>query len=360
VKPIYVTEPFLPPLNEYVAHLEEIWGRNVLTNQGPLVNELEQSIQSYHGIQANVHCVANGGLGLQIVLKALGVTGEVVTTPLSYVATTSCPLWEGCSIKFADIDPDRLTIDPDAVESVIGPNTEAIVATHVYGNPCDCETLEAISNKHGIALIYDAAHAFGVAYQEKSILEYGDASMVSLHSTKLLHAVEGGFVVASDPAVAEKVEWMRRFGHQDNGAFHGVGINAKLSELHAAMGLCNLKYVEKIIRKRNVICDVYDEAIGDDDALSTIKYRQGATRNYSYYPVIFDSEASLLAAMARFNEANIFPRRYFYPDLSTFFSQSAVNCPRSIDISRRILCLPLAESMDHSATDRVVTALRAS
>jgi dTDP-4-amino-4,6-dideoxygalactose transaminase len=357
MKPIYITEPFLPPLGEYLQYLEQIWESKSLTNQGPLVRELEQGIRAFHGIKAQVHCIANGGLGLQIALKALGVTGEVITTPLSYVATTSCPLWQGCSVKFADIDPEHLTIDPAAVESAIGPNTEAILATHVYGNPCDCEKLEAIAKKHGIALIYDAAHAFSVGYQGKSILEYGDASMVSLHSTKLLHAVEGGFLVASDPIVAEKVEWMRRFGHKDDGSYHGVGINAKMSELHAAMGLCNLKYAKEIIQKRKAICAAYDQAISQDKALSTIKFRKNTKRNYSYYPVIFDSESSLETKMERFNKLNIFPRRYFYPDLSEFSSQGSANCWRAIDISRRILCLPLAENMDHHATSRVVDAL---
>ena len=252
-KPIQVTEPFLPPLEEYVEYLKGIWGRNQLTNQGPLVQELEHKIQVYHQIDMPVHCVTNGGLGLQIILKALGVNGEVITTPFSYVATASCPLWEGCSVKFADIEPDHLTIDPAAVEAAIGPDTEAIVATHVFGNPCDCEALEAIASKHGLALIFDAAHAFGVRYKGKSILEYGDASMVSLHATKLLHAVEGGFVVAKDPLVAEKIEWMRRFGHKGPEEFYGVGINAKMSELHAAMGLCNLRHLEAILKKRQEV-----------------------------------------------------------------------------------------------------------
>ena len=179
-----------------MAYLEGIWERKALTNQGVLVEELEQKIQAHHQLQIPVHCVANGGLGLQIAIKALGIKGEVITTPFSYVATTSCPLWEGCTVTFADIEPDHLTIDPAAVEAAITPDTEAILATHVFGNPCDCEALEKIANRHGLALIFDAAHAFGVRYKDKSILEYGDASMVSMHATKLFHTVEGGFVVA--------------------------------------------------------------------------------------------------------------------------------------------------------------------
>ena len=346
-KAIYVTEPFLPPLEDYVEYLKGVWDRNVLTNQGPLVRELEQNIQAYHQIDMPVHCVTNGGLGLQIMLKALDIKGEVITTPFTYVATSSCPLWEGCSIKFADIEPDHLTIDPAAVEAVIGPETEAIMATHVFGNPCDCEALEAIASKHGLALIFDAAHAFGVSYKGKSILEYGDASMVSLHATKLLHAVEGGFVVAKDPAVAEKVEWMRRFGHKGPEEFHGLGINAKMSELHAAMGLCNLKYIKEILEKRKAVCDAYDLAfikLKTED-LRPYAYRKEATRNYAYYPLIFGSEEALLKTLESLNDANIFARRYFYPDLSSCFASDQEVCPLAIDISKRILCLPLSDLM---------------
>ncbi|MDC1405959.1 DegT/DnrJ/EryC1/StrS family aminotransferase [Akkermansiaceae bacterium] len=355
--PINVTEPYLPPLEEYVEYLKGIWERNLLTNQGPLVCELEQDIQAYHQIDMPVHCVTNGGLGLQIMLKALGVKGEVITTPFSYVATASCPLWEGCSVKFADIEPDYLTIDPAAVEAAIGPDTEAILGTHVFGNPCDCEALEKIASKHGLALIFDAAHAFGVRYKNKSLLEYGDASMVSLHATKLLHAVEGGFVVAKDPSVAKKVEWMRRFGHKGQEDFHGVGINAKISELHAAMGLCNLKHLPEIHKKRRAVCAAYDEAIDVKGGVSAISYRKGASRNYSYYPVIFDSESTLLSTMERLHDANIFPRRYFYPSLSAYFGDEEDPCPVSCDVSKRIVCLPLSENTDAFTVDAVTSLI---
>jgi dTDP-4-amino-4,6-dideoxygalactose transaminase len=358
MKPIQVTEPFLPPLEEYVEYLKGVWERNLLSNQGPLVCELEQKLQAYHQINMPVHCVANGGLGLQIILKALGVQGEVITTPFSYVATASCPLWEGCKVKFADIEPGYLTIDPAAVEASIGPDTEAIMATHVFGNPCDCEALEKIASKHGLALIFDAAHAFGVRYKDKSILEYGDASMVSLHATKLLHAVEGGFVVAKDPLVAEKVEWMRRFGHKGYEDFHGVGINAKMSELHGAMGLCNLKYLEAILRKRQKVCEIYDQFIDSAESLSTISYREGASRNYSYYPVIFDSERSLVETLAHFNNVDVFPRRYFHPSLTTLPNRLSAELPIADDISKRILCLPLYESMSLSVAELTLSSLK--
>jgi dTDP-4-amino-4,6-dideoxygalactose transaminase len=357
MKPIQVTEPFLPPLEEYVEYLKGIWERNLLTNQGPLVCELEHKIQACHQIDMPVHCVTNGGLGLQIILKALGVKGEVITTPFSYVATASCPLWEGCSVQFADIEPDNLTIDPVAVEAAIGPNTEAILATHVFGNPSDCEALETIANKNGLALIFDAAHAFGVRYKGKSILEYGDASMVSLHATKLIHAVEGGFVVAKDPLVAEKIEWMRRFGHKGPEEFYGVGINAKMSELHAAMGLCNLRHLEAILKKRQEVCEVYDKALAVERSITTMTYREGASLNYSYYPILFESESLMLQTAARLNAANIFPRRYFHPDLSSCFGDNRESCPVTVDVSSRILCFPLSSQLGEDVIGRVVSIL---
>ena len=358
MKEISVTEPFFPPIEEYIEYLKGIWDSKWLTNQGPLVREFEERLQDYQGLNLKVYCVANGGLGLQIALKALGITGEVITTPFSYVATTACPLWKGCTVKFADIDADTLTINPKAVEAAIESRTEAILATHVFGNPCDVEALEIIAKKYGLALIYDAAHAFGVTYKGKSLLEYGDVSMVSMHATKLLHSVEGGFVVAQDSQVAERMEWMRRFGHKGFEAFHGVGINAKMSELHAAMGLCNLDHIDAILEKRKAICDAYDQALFGHQSsvvshqLSSIAYRKGASRNYIYYPVIFQSETELLAAITRLNSNKIYSRRYFYPSLHQMpqWSSEHSECPVSSDISDRILCLPLSTEMDIDIT----------
>ncbi|CAA6680044.1 MULTISPECIES: DegT/DnrJ/EryC1/StrS aminotransferase family protein [unclassified Lentimonas] len=361
MKRINVTEPFLPPFEEYVEYLKGIWERNWLTNQGPLVQEFEQKLQAYHSLSTPVHCVTNGALGLQIALKALDVKGEVVTTPFSYVATTACPLWEGCTVKFADIEPDTLTIDPQAVEAEITSETEAILATHVFGNPCDVEALDALGAKHGLAVIYDAAHAFGVTYKGKSILEYGDASMVSLHATKLMHAVEGGFIVAKDSAVSEKMEWMRRFGHKGTEAFHGVGTNAKMSELHAAMGLCNLNHVEEILGNRKAVCDAFDRAFSfQPSSLRALVYRQGASRNYSYYPVIFESEAKLLKAMGKMNDSGIFARRYFYPSLEHVLTSMVGEVTEvSRNIASRIACLPLSATQEQATTEEILSILLA-
>jgi dTDP-4-amino-4,6-dideoxygalactose transaminase len=359
MKIINVTEPYLPPLDEYVEHLRGIWDRNWLTNQGPLVNELEQKLQAYHQLSIPGYCVANGSLGLQIALKALDVKGEVITTPFSYVATASCPIWEGCRLKFTDIEPDSLTINPAAVEAAITPQTEAILATHVFGNPCDVEALEAIAAKHGLALIFDAAHAFGVSYKGKSILEYGDVSMVSMHATKLMHSVEGGFIVAKDSAISEKMEWMRRFGHNGPEAFHGVGINAKMSEFHAAMGLCVLKRVNIIMQQRRLLTEAYDANL--PDGILRFHYRDEASRNYSYYPVIFESEQSLLAAVEALESKNVIPRRYFYPLLNhcDLMDTSIVSSyPVAKSVSERILCFPMSyaadiDSMMHAVLDPI-------
>jgi len=329
------------------------------------VQEFEQRLQSYHELEMPVHCVANGSLGLQIGLKALGVRGEVITTPFSYVATTACPLWEGCSVKFADIEPDTLTIDPQAVEAAISSKTEAILATHVFGNPCDVEALEAIAEKHKLALIFDAAHAFGIRYKGKSILGYGDASMVSLHATKLMHAVEGGFIVAKDPAVSERMEWMRRFGHDGPESYHGVGMNAKLSEFHAAMGLCGMSHLEDILSSRQEVVQAYDRLLfghgsdEDDFMYSTIEYRECASKNFAYYPVIFGDKEYMLHVMNRLQQQQIYPRRYFYPvlnEVECFRAEGAF--PVAESVASSILCLPLSTQLQSADIDLIVNLIR--
>ena len=359
-KPIQVTKAFLPPFQEYVERLQGIWDRGWLTNNGPLLLELEEKLKVYHGLATPVHCLTNGALGLQIALKAMGVRGEVITTPFSYVATTACPLWEGCTVKFADIEPSSLTIDPMAVEAAITTQTEAIMATHVFGNPCDVEVLERIAEKYGLALIFDAAHAFGVRINGKSILEYGDISMVSLHATKLFHTIEGGFVVATNSELSGKMEWMRRFGHKGLDDFYGVGINAKMNEFQAAMGLCNLQHIDYIMSTRRNMVAAYHEQMSS--ALS-VKFafdlRKNTEWNNAYYPVLFDSENELLEAMDSLASQKIVPRRYFYPSLEQIFSNSTSrnDCPRSKDIASRIMCLPLFASDDLEFIQRIFSVL---
>ncbi|MBK1827517.1 DegT/DnrJ/EryC1/StrS family aminotransferase [Haloferula rosea] len=357
--PIQVTTPFLPEFRAYTDLLQGVWERNHLTNQGPLVRELESRIPTHLGLERPVLCVANGGLGLQLLLKAMDVRGTVITTPFSYVATSSCPAWEGLDVRFADIESDHLTLDPAAVEASIDSSSEAIIATHVFGNPCAVDSLARIADKHGLALIYDAAHAWGVRHQGKSILSFGHASMVSTHATKLFHTVEGGFVTAAAPDVMDRVEWMRRFGHKDNDSFHGIGINAKMSEMHAAMGLAVMDRLGEISGRREKICQTYKEALANQSEIRpAFALRSDTEWNHSYFPVLFESEKNLLRAVQRMGQDDIHPRRYFYPCLNQSFStDDRDGCPVSSDISRRILCLPLSHALTDAELARVIRAL---
>ena len=339
--------PFLPPLTEYVQYLEGIWEREWLTNQGELSKELESSIQKHLNLSSPAVCAANAGLLLQIALHAFGVKGEVITTPFTYIATASCPLWEGCDVVFADIDPHSLNLDPATAEAAITSRTEAIIATHVFGNPCDVDAFEQIGRRYGIPIIYDAAHAFGVSLREKSLLEYGDASILSLHATKLFHAVEGGIFVSSHQDITTKVEWMRRYGHNGNEAYYGVGINAKISELHAAMGLCVLSHFEEISEKRFQLVGAYDEVIAKHSHIRfAFELPPESEWNASYYPVIFSSQSALEKAIDRMTIRNICPRRYFYPGLNSIPALDSLrSLPVVDDIAQRVLALPLHHGM---------------
>ncbi|MEM1083903.1 MAG: DegT/DnrJ/EryC1/StrS family aminotransferase [Verrucomicrobiota bacterium] len=357
MKPVHVTEPFLPPLEEYTRLLGEIWERGWVTNHGPVLQQLERGLAEHLELDSRVICIANGGLGLQIALKALGVRGEVVTTPFSYIATASCPLWDGCSVKYADIDEETLTLDVAAVESTITADTEAILATHVFGNPCDVEAFRDLGEKHGIPVVYDAAHAFGVRYAGESVLRWGNASMVSTHATKFFNTIEGGFVCSMNPEIEKKMEWMRRFGHDGPYEFHGVGLNAKLSELHAAVGILNLQRIQSIIEVRKKATELYDELLaGSDSVAFAMTIREGAEWNYAYYPVLYRSEAELVQAIERFGKVGIYPRRYFWPTLERALGTGdGSDTPIAKDVSDRILCLPLSASITNETIERVVS-----
>jgi len=342
---IFVTKTFLPPIEEYEAFLKQIWERDFLTNQGPLLHEFEDKVQKYLGVDT-FQFVANGTLALQIALRALDITdGEVITTPFTYVATTESILWERCTPVFVDIDPDTFTIDADKIEAAITDKTRAIMPVHVFGIPCDIEKIDAIAKKHDLKVIYDAAHAFGAQYKGKSLMGYGDISIGSFHATKLFHTIEGGCLVVRDQAVSDKVELLKRFGHNNDDHIL-AGTNAKASEFQAAMGLANLKYVNGNIKKRKKICEQYDSLLPDD------RFRKQAVptdtvRNYSYYPVVVDSEKTLLDMIKRLNKENIFPRRYFYPSLNKLpYITTAQSAPVSEDIASRIMCLPLHADLE--------------
>lgn len=336
---IPVTKPFMPPKEEYLMCLEGIWEREYLTNNGPLVQELEQKLKDYLNIEHLLY-LSNGTVALQIAIKALGLKGEIITTPFSYVATTSSIVWEGCTPVFVDIDPDTFNIDPALIEDAITDQTTGILATHVFGNPCDIDAIQAIADKHGLKVIYDASHCFGTLYKGRSVFAYGDVSTTSFHATKLFHTVEGGAVFANNADLDYRMSRMRNFGHAGFEKFDGIGINGKNSEFHAAMGLCNLDCIADILGSRKRQCRLYDELLADAP-VQGVTVQKDSEWNCAYYPVIFESEAVTLSVKEALEEKYIFPRRYFYPSLDTLDYVKTEEVKVSKDISERILCLPL-------------------
>ncbi len=328
---INVTKVFLPPIDEYRSYLNQIWRTHQLTNQGPLLLEFERQVIEYLDVP-NLHFVNNGTMALQLALRALNINdGEVITTPFSYVATTSSILWENCSPKFVDIDPETLCLDADKIEAAITRKTKAIMPVHVFGHPCDVEKIGLIAKKHNLKVIYDGAHAFGVKYQGRSLLDYGDISVCSFHATKLFHTIEGGCLITKNKKTSNNIELMKRFGH--NGDDHYMlGINGKATEFQAAMGLCNLKYVDSIIQHRKKLVNLYDKLLNQPRKMIA---RKGTEHNYSYYPIVFGDENKLLKVIKRLNKENIFPRRYFFPSLNTLpYLSSYQACPISEDICK--------------------------
>lgn len=352
---IPVTKPFIPPIEQYESYLQGVWERNWMTNNGPLVNDLELKLKRYFELKHLLY-VSNGTIALQIAIKALGLTKEVITTPFSYVATTSSLVWEGCNPVFVDIDPESLNIDPDRIEEAITENTQAILATHCFGNPCNVETIDKIAKKNELKVIYDAAHCFGTKINGKSVFSFGDISTTSFHATKIYHTVEGGAVFTPDPTLLRRMALLRNFGHDGPEVFNGVGINGKNSEFHAAMGLCNLDYVNKILDVRKKQCNIYDHF------LQNLNYRKPSTMesanfNHAYYPIILDSEEIVLKMKASLEKSEIYPRRYFYPSLSSLNYVDKKQTPIADDISSRILCLPLYHTLSEVEQELIARIL---
>ncbi len=337
---INVTKAFLPDREEYIRYIHQIWDNVQLTNNGPLLQKLEEQLKEYLGVNQLYYC-GNGTIVLQIALKALDIKKEVITTPFSYCATTNSILWESCTPVFVDIDPENFNIDPNLIEAAITPDTQAIMATHVYGNPCAVEAIEEIARKHTLWVIYDSAHAFGVKLNGRSLLSFGDLSTCSFHATKVFHTVEGGAIISNHPELHEKLQLLRAFGHRGDEEYKFAGINGKNSEFHAAMGLCNLPHVTNIIAERKLIFDSYDELLNWEH-LEKPRINPEIEYNYAYYPVLFPSEAIMRRVQEALGEQQIFPRRYFYPSLNTLpFMPRQYSCPVSEDIAARVLSLPL-------------------
>ncbi len=335
---IHVTKTYLPPIEDYQKYVAEIWQRGQVTNNGPLVRELEEKLKEFLGVKHLFFCT-NGTIVIQLALKVLGITKEVITTPFSYCATATAPLWENCKPVMADILSTDYCIDPLKVEQAINENTQAIIATHVFGNPCKLDALQNIAQKHNLKLIYDAAHAFGVSIAGKSLLSFGDISTCSFHATKVFHTIEGGCIITDNDEYAKKISLYRSFGHVNDDYF-SMGINAKNSEFHAAMGLCVLPNLESIIKRRKEVSEMYDslligKIIRPEAMAGNFEY------NYAYYPVIFDSEEKLLKVKKALEDQQIYPRRYFYPSLNTLNYIEKTECDFADNLAPRVLCLPL-------------------
>lgn len=348
---VYVTRPFLPPKEEYLKRVSDVFDRAVLTNQGPEVQELESSMKSYLGTQ-NFQYVTNGTVAIQIAMRALDITeGEIITTPFSYVATTSTILWERCTPVFVDIETDNFTIDPAKIEAAITPRTKAIMPVHVFGYACNVEAIQKIADKYGLKVIYDGAHSFGSRYKGKALCTYGDIATLSFHATKLFHTLEGGACVIRDDDVAEKLDLIKRFGHVGDNHY-ALGINAKQDELNAAMGNVNMNYIDAIIEDRKRSSDFYDTLLSG--RLQRPTSQEGLEYNYAYYPVVFPDEKALLSSFAALEKSDIFPRRYFYPSLNTLpYLNERFNCPVSQDICSRIACLPLYYGLEDEVIETI-------
>lgn len=356
-KSIFVTQPSLAPLDEFTALLEGVWERGILTHNGPLVQRLEREICEKLELDHFI-TVTNGTIAIQMAIKALEIKGEIITTPFTWVATLSAIQWEGCTPVFCDIEPDTLNMDPAKIEAAITDKTVAIMPVHVFGNPCDVDAIEAIAKKHGLKVIYDAAHAIGSTYKEKSLLEYGDVSATSLHATKLLNTAEGGGCITTDKELHEKIKRIRFFGHNDAKDIVEEGFNGKITEVHAALGIANLKYYDEVLQDRKTKYTFYKDALQDlsNVRFQTIKFGEA---NYSYFPIIFDSEQQLLKVEKALNEAQIVPRRYFYPAVNTFEAiVPYVEMPIAEDIAKRILCLPLYWNLETEDVKRIVDIIR--
>ncbi|WP_299626095.1 DegT/DnrJ/EryC1/StrS family aminotransferase [uncultured Tenacibaculum sp.] len=352
---INVTKCFFPPLEEYTKFTEIIWNNQWLTNNGELFKELSKKLKEYLEVDYIIP-MTNGTLPINIALNAFAEEGEVITTPFSYVATTASIVWEKCTPVFVDISPDYLTIDESKIEEAITDKTTAILATHVFGNPCEVDKITEIAEKYNLIVIYDAAHCFGVKYKNNSLLSYGDVSTCSFHATKLFHTGEGGAAICKNEKIYHEMFYRHNFGHNGPLDFHGLGINAKMSELQSAMGLSLFPYIDHIINERKKVCQFYDNKLNFKDYRS-IKIREFTDWNYSYYPIIFSSEKKLLELEHKLNQNNIYPRRYFYPSLEKLPYINENSCQISEDISSRIMCLPLYVGLEEEELNLIVELL---
>jgi len=356
---ILVTKSILPPIEEYINELSELWESRWLTNAGQKHKELTENLKKYLDI-SEIELFANGHLALEIALQALGVEGEVITTPFTFISTTNAIVRRGLKPVFCDIDRDRWTIDADKIRKLITKNTSAILAVHVYGIPCDIEAIDNIAKEYNLKVIYDAAHTFAAKYKEKSIVAYGDISMYSFHATKVFHTIEGGALIFNDKTLSDKIKHLRDFGLCPGGEeADEIGTNAKLSEFHAAMGLCNLRHIKEVVNKRKKCSEHYDMHLKNIMGIEIFPDINELERNYAYYPVIVTEKFKYNRnqILEKLNKYNIFARKYFYPLTNRFQSfdekYSHFETPVAEYISNNVLCLPLYADLNLEDIDKI-------
>ena len=360
-KLITVTSPLLPSLDEFIPMLKDIWDRKWLTNNGHYHKELEKALAEYLGVKY-ISLFTNGTLPLITALQAMRITGEVITTPYSFVATTHSIWWNGLKPVFVDVDKKTGNIDPEKIEAAITPHTTAIMPVHVYGTPCNTKRIQEIADVYGLKVIYDAAHAFGVKVNGESILNAGDMSTLSFHATKVYNTVEGGALVCHDEATKKRIDYLKNFGFAGETTVVAPGINSKMDEIRAAYGLLNLKQVDDAIARRKATAERYRAALKDVAGIRMLEDVEGVRHNYAYFPIFISKEYGLSrdALYEKLKEHNVYGRRYFYPLISTFSAYKGLesarpeNLPIAHKLADQVLCLPMFAGLDNDSIDRII------
>jgi dTDP-4-amino-4,6-dideoxygalactose transaminase len=365
-EPVYVTRPALPPLEEFVEYLRKIWDTRILTNNGPFHQQFEKELAGYLGVK-HLSVFANGTMALVTALQALRITGEVITTPFSFVATTHSLWWNNIKPVFVDIEPEYFNLDPEKIEAAITPQTTAIMPVHVYGNPCRVDEIQKIADTYGLKVIYDAAHAFGVTVNGNSILNYGDLSVLSFHATKTFNTIEGGAIICHDEKTKKRIDFLKNFGFADEVTVVEPGINAKMNEMQAAYGLLQLKYIDEYITARKSVTELYRENLWDMRGIRVMNDIPGVRHSYTYFPILIDEREFYNTrdeVYDRFKKHNIFSRRYFFPLISQFPTYRGLpsaakgNLPVAENVSSQVLCLPIYPDLDKTTQDEIISLLR--
>jgi len=364
-KPIYVTQPYLPPLEEFIPHLEKLWDNKILTNGGPYHQQLEKELCDYLGVK-HISLFTNGTIALVTALQALRITGEVITTPYSFVATAHSLLWNGIKPVFVDVDPNTLNMDPARIEAAITPHTTAIMPVHCYGHPCDVDAIQKIADNYNLKVIYDAAHAFGVQCHCGSVLNHGDLSVLSFHATKVFNTFEGGAIISPDAKTKQRIDHLKNFGFVDETTVVAPGINGKMSEINAAFGLLQLQYIDEALAKRKDIDSTYRKQTNGLKGITCLNDAGEIKANYSYFPVLVQPDYPLSrdALYQKLKDQSIYARRYFYPLISDFPmyrsmpSAQRSNLPVAADAASKVLCLPIYPALTPQDQQRVIDILQ--